>query len=121
MQDFLLELLECPSCHGTLTWRIVACRGDRLEEGEATCTRCAATYPIREGIGIFLTPDLPRNDLWEQAESGITRYITDHPDVEQALLADPTGALPPADQFFRAMVLEDRGAYVEAQKVARST
>ena len=35
-------------------------------------------YPVREGIGLFLLPDLPRNDLWEQAESQLSRYLREH-------------------------------------------
>jgi len=63
MREELVAMLECPVCHGELHWRIAEQRGERIETAEAVCTGCAATYPVREGIGVFLTPDLPRRDL----------------------------------------------------------
>lgn len=85
---------------------------------EAHCAGCAATYPVREGIGLFLTPDLPRDDLWDQAESGLARHLREHPEVERALMVEPIETLTPTDQFFRALVLEERGQYAEAQALA---
>ena len=59
MKDELVEMLECPVCHGELRWAVAERQGDRIEAAEAVCTARAATYPVREGIGPFLTPDLP--------------------------------------------------------------
>jgi uncharacterized protein YbaR (Trm112 family) len=75
MHSFLLEMFACPACYGTLKWEILEQRDDRIEAAEALCTACTAAYPVREGIGLFLTPDLPRNDLWEQ--SGKQVELTD--------------------------------------------
>jgi uncharacterized protein YbaR (Trm112 family) len=66
MQEFLIEMLECPSCHGELNWKVIQHKGDRIEEAEVNCKKCGNTYPVKEGIGLFLTPDSPRNDLWEK-------------------------------------------------------
>ncbi len=60
-----MHMFACPACHGTLKWNIMEQRVVRIEAAEALCTACGAVYPVREGIGLFLTPDLPRNDLWE--------------------------------------------------------
>lgn len=117
MHDFLVEMLCCPACHGSLTWAISAKHGDRLEEAEARCVSCQATYPVREGIGLFLTPDLPRNDLWDQMDSRLAQYLRAHPEIEWRLMAGPVEALAPADQFFRALVLEERGEYAPAQAI----
>ncbi len=76
MHSYLIEMLECPVCHGELAWTVTERRGNRIEKAEAHCVACAATYPVREGIGLFLTPDLPRNDLWEQVDSQL-------PNIEQ--------------------------------------
>lgn len=119
MHEFLIEMLDCPACHGGLTWQVTARHGEQIDEGQAGCDACGTTYPIREGIGIFLTPDLPRNDLWERVESGLTAYLRQNPEVERALLTGPAEALGPADQFFRSMVLEERGDYVEARRLAQ--
>ncbi len=118
MHDFLIEMLECPVCHGGLTWAVLEQRGAHIEEGHANCVTCGATYPIWEGIGLFLTPDLPRNDLWEQVGSGLMQFLRAHPNVERQLMDAPLDTLSPADQFFRALVLEERGDYAQAHTAA---
>jgi len=72
MQTYLLNMLECPACHGALEWHITEYRGDRIEAANALCVTCGAVYPVREGIALFLTPDLPREDLWEQVDSQLS-------------------------------------------------
>ena len=118
VHDYLIEMLECPACHGELAWTISERRGGRIESAEARCVGCAASYPVREGIALFLTPDLPRNDLWEQTAGRLSRYLGEHPEIERQLMDVPLDALAPADQFFRALVLEERGNYAEAQAAA---
>jgi len=111
----LLELLMCPACHGELDLTATERNGDYIEAGEASCLHCGATYPVREGIGVFLTPDLPRHDLWEGTESGLAAYLREHPEVERALLETPLEELSPADRFFRGLLLEERGEFAEAR------
>lgn len=120
MHSYLIEMLECPACHGTLKWEILEQNGDRLEAAESRCETCAAIYPVRDGIGSFLTPDLQRNDLWEQMESGLIRHLRQHPELERQLMEPPLEELSPADRFFRALVLEEQGNYPEAQMAADS-
>lgn len=117
MHTYLLDMLACPVCHRDLTWHIDEQNADRIEAAEARCSECAATYPVREGIGLFLTPDLPRDDLWEQAGSGLTQHLQAHPELERQLMDVPPETLAPADQFFRALVLEEQGDYVAAQRI----
>lgn len=118
MREELVEMLVCPVCHGELRWAVEERREGRIETAEAVCAACAATYPVREGIGLFLTPDLPRHDLWEEVESGLSQYLRAHPEVERRLMDTPLEALSPADQFLRAMALEERGMYAEARAAA---
>jgi uncharacterized protein YbaR (Trm112 family) len=115
MHTYLIEMLECPVCHDKLEWTISERSGDRIEAGEAHCSACDAAYPVRDGIGLFLTPELPRNDMWDQVESGVIQHLREHPELERQLMEVPLDTLAPADQFFRALVLEERGNYVEAQ------
>jgi len=120
MHTYLIEMLECPVCHGGLKWSITERRGNCIEMAEARCMTCAAVYPVYEGIGVFLTPDLPRDDLWEQMDSHLAKYLREHPEIEHQLLDVPLEALAPADQFFRALILDERGEYAQAKVVAEA-
>lgn len=117
MQNFLTDMLQCPACQGALVWKITRQEGDQIEAGEARCTACGAIYPVREGIGVFLTPELARNDLWEQAEGQLSQYLRSQPELERRLLNTPLDSLSPADQFYRALVLEERGAFTQARAI----
>jgi len=117
MHSYLVEMLECPACYGELDWRIAEQDDGRVHAAEALCRGCGATYPVREGIGLFLTPDLPREDLWQQVDSQLSLYLREHSEVEQLLMRPPAESLNPADQFFRALVLEERGSYAEARVI----
>lgn len=118
MHTYLIEMLACPVCQGELDWRIDEQDGGRIETAEAACAGCGSTYPVREGIGLFLTPDLSRNDLWEEVGSGLVRYLQANPEVEAQVIDGPVETLAPADQFLRSMLLEERGRFEEA-KVAQ--
>ena len=120
MHEYLIPILECPACHGELDWTTSERNGDHVEEAEVGCVSCSAAYPIREGIGVFLTPDLPRQDLWEEVESELIAYLREHPRVERELMETPLGKLAPADQFFRALVLEERGAFADAKESGKA-
>jgi uncharacterized protein YbaR (Trm112 family) len=115
MHSYLIDMLECPACHGEFDWRINERDGNRIESAEARCTACAASYPVRDGIGIFLLPELSRNDLWEQVDSELAQYLQEHPDVERQLMGPPLSELSPADQFYRSHLLDERGDYAEAK------
>ena len=115
MQDFLIEMLECPACHGELIWKISNRTENRIEEAEAVCKNCKAVYPVQKGIGIFLTPDLPRNDFWEEVGSQLAQFLQKNPLIEKKLMGVPLNDLNPADQNFRASILEERGKYFLAK------
>ncbi len=120
MHTYLIEMLECPACHGALNWSITEQDENRIETAEACCDACTVIYPIRDGIGLFLTPELRRNDLWEEVDSGLIQHLREHPELEHQLMDVPLDTLAPADQSFRALVLEERGKYMEAQIAAAS-
>ena len=108
-------MLECPVCHNKLEWSIIEQNGDRIEAAEARCSACNAAYPVLDGIGLFLTPELPRNDMWNEVDSGVIHHLREHPELERQLMEVPLDTLAPADQFFRAMVLDERGEYAQAK------
>jgi len=118
MHTYLIEMLECPACHGRLNWDITEQTEDRIETAEAHCIACAATYPVLDGIGLFLTPELQRNDLWEQVDSGLIQHLREHPELERQLMEAPLNTLAPTDQFFRASVLAEQDKFMEAQIAA---
>lgn len=108
MQKYLVEILECPKCHGKLDWNITEQTQDRIESAEACCKDCLSTYPITDGIGVFLTTDLERNDLWKQNDR-LEQYLKQHPEIEKKLMDVPLDTLGAVDQFFRGNVHSSRG------------
>jgi len=118
MHSFVTGLLQCPACRGTLQWEIQAQREGCIEEAEATCSDCGARYVVHEGIGAFLTPDLQRNDLWQDVDSQLHGYLDEHPQVARQLLDSPLESLGPVDQFYRGQALEERGDWVGAKAAA---
>ena len=115
MHSYLVEMLECPACHGSLSWDVSHQEGDRIAEAVARCRNCEAEYPIREGIGVFLTRDLPRNDLWEEGERFVSQMLSEHPEIEAQLMGVPLSELGPADRFICGMVHEEREQWDQAQ------
>lgn len=120
MHTYLIELLICPACHEALGWEITAEANGRIEQGEARCQGCGAAYPIRDGIGLFLTPDMPRNDLWEQAASGLMEHLEQNPKIKRQLQETPPEDLAPADRYYRSELIEASGDYRLAQAVEDS-
>jgi uncharacterized protein YbaR (Trm112 family) len=117
MQNYFIAMLECPWCHGNLDWKINEINGDRIEEAVIICKSCSTDYLVHEGIGVFLTPDLNRNDLWKKTESGLINLLKSNSGLEEKLMGCHLDTLNPTDQFFRALILEEQGNYFEAKKV----
>lgn len=115
MLSFLIDLLQCPACGGSLNWQITVRQGERIETAVVRCQGCATSYSVEEGIGVFLTPDLRRDDLWESLDSGLTNHLKANPEVERRLLDTSLEQLAPADRFYRALILEERGALAMAR------
>ena len=116
MHSYLIEMLQCPSCRGPLSWTIGEQNDDRILDAAADCADCRASYPIRDGIGIFLTPDLPRDDLWEEGSQQLSELLRDRPDLEPRLMDVSLSDLGPADLFFRGLLHEERKEFDEAHE-----
>ena len=115
MHKNLIEVLECPSCHGNLAWEIHERMDERVVTARARCQACRADYSVRDEIGIFLTPDLPRDDLWEAGSQHLTEWVQTHPEAASRLMDGRISELGAADLFFRSMLHEERGELGEAQ------
>ena len=116
MHSYLIDLLQCPACHGTLDWQVAESDATHIETAEARCASCGAVYQVREGIASFLTPELPRDDLWEKVDSELTYYLKNNPSDEALLMLSPLEALNPADQAYRAIVLDEREDFAAADQ-----
>jgi len=102
MHGHLLDGLVCPICHGGLRWTIGEAIGGRIETAEAFCAACPASYPVKEGIALFLTPGLARHDMWEELDSQLSNHLRQYPEVERRLMeCDP-------HRWQRSQGLEDR-------------
>ena len=108
MQKYLKEILECPKCHGKLVWNITEQTADRIVTAKVLCPDCSSTYSIQDEIGVFLTTDLRRNDLWEQVDK-LEQYLQQTPGLEERLMDVPLDTLGPVDQYYRSEVHKARG------------
>jgi uncharacterized protein YbaR (Trm112 family) len=115
MKEYLIDMLCCPVCHEELGWSVEEKVDDHIEDGVAACEGCGVSYPIRDGIGLFLTDELEREDLWEQVDSALAKHLREYPELDAQLIKVPLEALGPADQLFRAMILEERGDFAGAE------
>lgn len=111
MHKFYTEMLECPVCHGNLSWEIKEENEERIINAAVICDGCKADYEVRDEIAMFLTPDLPRNDLWEQGESELIKYIDNNIEVKKALLETPEEELNGADYWYKAFYYELKKEY----------
>ncbi len=57
MKPDLLEILCCPVCKGDLALSTTQRDGDEIVRGTLRCARCAADYPIEDGIPDLLPPE----------------------------------------------------------------
>jgi hypothetical protein len=67
---------------------------------------------------VLLPRDDAPEDLWEEAETGLAALLRERPDVERVLLAPDPSGLGPADLFFRALAMEERGDFAAARVAA---
>lgn len=120
MQHLVQDLLGCPTCHGDLDWNITEEDSIRIWNASATCQNCDAEYFVRDGIALFLTLDLLREDLWAEVDDRFTKIFAEHPTLEQELMGKPLIELNPADKFFRSMVLEERREWDAALEISQT-
>jgi uncharacterized protein YbaR (Trm112 family) len=113
----LVAWLICPTCRGELHWEMQRHNGDRIIDADVHCRDCGCSYGVRDGIGALvprLPGETPAVDAWEQTESQLSQHLREA-DLSAALMEAPIDQLGPADQFLRAMVLEEQGRFDEAE------
>lgn len=115
-----IDGLRCPKCGGALDWNVSRREGGRILTADVTCGECGAGYCVKDGIGMFLTPELQRNDLWESSRTGLEEYLSRNPDVERELLETPLEDMSPVDLHYRGVALRRRGRTEEAERASRA-
>ncbi len=50
MKKEFIQMMCCPACRGELELEVKEMEGDDILEGMFTCTKCRATYKIKDGI-----------------------------------------------------------------------
>jgi hypothetical protein len=103
--------------HARLADRRTAWRLHRARPG--ACTTWGAEYPVRDGIGLFLLPDLPREDLWQNIDSALIGQLRDNPDVEQRLMGGPLESLKPANSCHGRALPTPAGRVFEGAAIDR--
>jgi ubiquinone/menaquinone biosynthesis C-methylase UbiE/uncharacterized protein YbaR (Trm112 family) len=119
MHQELMESLVCPRCHGELSWKVSHQTGSRIETADLSCGGCGERFEVRDGIGNFLLSGDAGRDLWQEAESGLTSYLREHPQVRSLLMDQPVEGLSPADLYFRAIALEESQSFTEALRLEK--
>lgn len=115
-----IDMLICPLCHNKLNWNIKDEDSDRIINGSATCTSCRSTYEIIDEIAVFLTNDLSRNDLWEQSESELEKYLRENPDIYDKLMNTPEDEMNGADYWFKATYFELKNDFETSSRLFKN-
>ncbi len=117
MHKQYIDMLICPLCHNQLKWDIKDEDKDRIINADVTCASCRSTYEIIDEIAVFLTNDLSRNDLWEQSESELGKYLRENPDIYDKLMNTPEDEMNGADYWFKATYFELKNDYMTSSRM----
>ncbi|SHK54744.1 Methyltransferase domain-containing protein [Hathewaya proteolytica DSM 3090] len=119
MKKIFEDMLQCPKCHGQLQWNICEESESRIINAEVTCSQCGAKYEVKDEIGIFLTPDLQRNDYWEQGKGGLHEYLDSEPLKKEEFLSTDEDKLSPGDYWGKLFYIEEEKNYKKAHEMYR--
>ncbi|HYE09631.1 MAG TPA: hypothetical protein VEF53_05580, partial [Patescibacteria group bacterium] len=89
MHKHYIDMLLCPLCHNELEWHIQKENEDRIINAKVSCLSCKSEYEVRDEIAIFLTNQLSRNDLWDNSESSLEKYLKENSDIYDKLMNTP--------------------------------
>jgi ubiquinone/menaquinone biosynthesis C-methylase UbiE/uncharacterized protein YbaR (Trm112 family) len=111
------ELLECPACHGELTWSIQNQTTERIVNARISCNDCHANYEVKDEIGMFLTPDLVRNDLWEKVDGVIESFFKENSSILETLEKTDPNMLSGADLWYLAAYYEAKQEFEKSKSL----
>lgn len=120
MHKQYIDMLICPLCHNQLKWHIKEEDGDRIINANVTCLSCQSEYEVRDEIGVFLSNELPKNDLWEKSESELQKYLKENPDIYDKLMNTPEEEMNGADYWFKALYFEMKNDYMKSSRMFKN-
>lgn len=120
MHKSYIDMLICPLCHNQLNWHINDEDNDRIINGYATCSSCQSVYEIRDEIAVFLTNDLSRNDLWEQSESELEKYLNENSEIYDKLMNTPEDKMNGADYWYKATYFELKNDFETSSRMFKN-
>jgi ubiquinone/menaquinone biosynthesis C-methylase UbiE/uncharacterized protein YbaR (Trm112 family) len=112
----LVPLLICPACHGELKSRVDKEDANHVIEGGFICENCKRTYPVVDGIGVFLDGEGARDDFWKEQETFATRFRREHPIQYFLLTKTFFGNIKPEHHFLKGLLLENEKTLEKATK-----
>lgn len=120
MHKIYIDMLICPLCHSQLNWHINDEDSDRIINGNATCSSCQSVYEIRDEIAVFLNNDLSRNDLWEQSESELEKYLNKNSEICDKLMNTPEDKMNGADYWYKATYFELKNDFETSSRMFKN-
>lgn len=87
-----------------------------ITEGQFICENCGRTYPVIDGIGIFLDTKEDKDDLWRQQEGFASKFRREHPVRYFILTKTFFGNIKPEHYFLKGLLLEDEKILERATK-----
>ena len=91
----------------------------RVVEASARCARCDSKYAVQRRVVLLLPSERPQLDRCREGESRPAMLLCERR-TSSGLSSDPSD-LAPAELFYRALVLEERGDFAVARRVAALT
>lgn len=92
--------LVCPVCRQPLSAQA------------SHCDACGLDFPVSQGVPCLFGPG--KEDLWSKNQSGMAKFLADHPKIAARLENCPEESLNGADTFAKASLRMEQGRLQEA-------
>ncbi len=117
MHKHYIDMLVCPLCHNELEWNIQKENEDRIINAKVSCLSCKSEYEVKDEIAVFLTNQLSRNDLWDNSESSLEKYLKENSDIYDKLMNTPEEELNGADYWYKAAYFEMKRDFLTSSRM----
>lgn len=103
-----MKILQCPLCHGKLTWNVIKEKNNNVIDAEMVCDVCNNTYLINDGIAYFLNPKYADIRIWQKCDRNNYKKMSS--DEESTILEKKVDDLTSEELLLRIAILEKRKA-----------